>query len=119
MFLASGDTSADVLDGGDGKVTMVGDNGDIMVGGEGVDAFAVQVTDGMSPAVITDFDPGTESLEVVAEPGEGSTITLFNMMTPIYPQAVAVVLDSVIVAYLPDLRVEDIDPASVTLRVQA
>ncbi len=116
VFSASGDTSGDLLYGGEGDDIVIGGDRDIMVGGEGSDAFGVYVTGGMSPTVITDFDPATETLEVVIPPRQDWTITLLDMQTANFAQAVAVVVDSVIVALLPDVFVADIDPASVTLR---
>ncbi|MGQ0565479.1 MAG: calcium-binding protein [Gemmobacter sp.] len=116
LFSASGDTSRDLLDGGDGDDAVIGDDGDRMAGGAGIDSFGVYVTGAMTAAVITDFDPATESLQLLVQPGDGGTITLMDFQTGESAQNVAVILDSQIIAFLPNLYVSDIDPASITLR---
>lgn len=54
----------DALDGGFGDDTLVGDDGDTMSGGEGIDAFSVVVGAGTEPVTITDFT-GSETLELL------------------------------------------------------
>ncbi len=60
------DTTADLLGGGYGDDLIVGDNGDIMNGGEGEDAFGVGFTfgAGYAPVTITDLDAENEAITI-------------------------------------------------------
>lgn len=59
-----GDALADVLHGGFGDDILVGDHGDTLEGGDGVDAFTVdfEFDDSRDVVTITDFDAGQETL---------------------------------------------------------
>ncbi|MEJ6391148.1 calcium-binding protein [Gymnodinialimonas ulvae] len=63
--LFTGPDAPDVLDGGDGNDTLLGDDGDILTGGDGIDEFDVVVGPGSEPVVVTDFDLAQESVELV------------------------------------------------------
>ena len=72
------DGSFDEVDGGGGEDRLIGDDGDILTGGRGVDAFfgAFDSTND-DPITITDFDPATEQLSVtVALPEDVVPIAL-------------------------------------------
>ncbi|MFY0662745.1 MAG: hypothetical protein JXR15_19805 [Shimia sp.] len=58
------DASADALHGGFGDDVLIGDNGDTLVGGDGVDAFAVafEFDDTREEVVIADLDAATETV---------------------------------------------------------
>lgn len=61
------DTMPDTLDAGYGNDTLVGDEGDILTGGEGDDLFVVAVPSIApgAPAVVTDFDIRDDLFSVV------------------------------------------------------
>lgn len=65
-LLDSGTPGADILRGGDGNDTLIGDSRDSMSGGAGDDFFIVSY-DGDADwerVVIRDFDPNTESVQI-------------------------------------------------------
>ncbi len=71
--------NADIVDGGNGADTLIGDNGDALTGGAGVDAFTVDMTDVDNGVVtINDFDPATETLAVqyLADNNPAPTVTV-------------------------------------------
>lgn len=59
-------TDPDTLDGGLGDDRLKGSHGDLMIGGEGIDTFEVNVDGslGAEAATIQDFDPETEILNI-------------------------------------------------------
>ena len=62
------EASPDLLIGGFGDDLLAGDEGDTLTGGEGVDTFAViYPSNDAGPAVITDFDPTSETLTLEAD----------------------------------------------------
>ncbi|PRX37617.1 Hemolysin-type calcium-binding repeat-containing protein [Meinhardsimonia xiamenensis] len=69
------DGAADVLDGGPGNDTLIMDRGDTATGGQGEDYYWVW-SDGndaeAAPAVITDFEVGTDFLHISLNPELGS-----------------------------------------------
>lgn len=62
------DNSADMLGGGYGDDVLVGDNGDTLEGGDGVDNFTVafEFDDNRDEVVIADLDAATETLTFAA-----------------------------------------------------
>ncbi|CRK74132.1 calcium-binding protein [Nereida ignava] len=68
--------------GGLGDDQMLFDDGDTVSGGEGVDAFQLQVASTKSTAVtITDFDPVTEALQINISDGSNPLFTNENSFT--------------------------------------
>jgi Ca2+-binding RTX toxin-like protein len=68
----------DVLDGGVGNDILIGDTGDTITGGAGVDRF--QVVDGPgAPVVIKDFDPVTESIVLTVSKNDTGLLTFVNV----------------------------------------
>ncbi len=69
------DGAADVLDGGPGNDTLIMDSGDTATGGQGEDYFWVW-SDGSDPdappAIITDFEVGTDFLHISLNPELGA-----------------------------------------------
>jgi Ca2+-binding RTX toxin-like protein len=57
-----GANAADLLQGWEGDDDLLGDDGDTMEGGDGVDSFYSVWQPGDAAVTITDFDPATESL---------------------------------------------------------
>jgi len=62
------DSAADMLGGGFGDDVLVGDNGDTLEGGDGVDAFTVafEFDDDRDEVVISDLDAATETVTFAA-----------------------------------------------------
>ena len=72
----------DIGFGGLGDDQMLFDDGDTVSGGEGVDAFQLQVASTKSTAVtITDFDPATEALQINISDGSNPLFTNENSFT--------------------------------------
>jgi Ca2+-binding RTX toxin-like protein len=72
----------DIGFGGLGDDQMLFDDGDTVSGGEGVDAFQLQVASTKSTAVtITDFDPATEALQINISAGSNPLFTNENSFT--------------------------------------
>ncbi|WP_391481936.1 calcium-binding protein [Nereida sp. NH-UV-3] len=68
--------------GGLGDDQMLFDDGDTVSGGEGVDAFQLQVASTKSTAAtITDFDPATEALQINISDGSNPLFTNENSFT--------------------------------------
>ncbi|WP_052248853.1 calcium-binding protein [Leisingera sp. ANG-Vp] len=62
----------DTLDGGDGDDRILASNGDIVTGGAGTDTISAYVDpeSSLGGAIVTDFEPAAESVEVVLGGGE-------------------------------------------------
>ena len=78
----AGAANADTLNGGSEGDVLVGDNGDVLTGGSGVDAFGVQVTKAAGAALltenvvtVTDFT-ANETLQVLLTNADGSSADL-------------------------------------------
>ena len=68
--------------GGLGDDQMLFDDGDTVSGGEGVDAFQLQVASTKATTVtITDFDPATEALQINISDGSNPLFTNENSFT--------------------------------------
>ncbi|MBW6505175.1 MAG: hypothetical protein K0B00_00335 [Rhodobacteraceae bacterium] len=63
-FDRDGTDAPDLLQGWNGDDDLLGDDGDTMEGGEGVDYFFTVWKPGDAPVTITDFDPVAEYLEI-------------------------------------------------------
>ncbi|TGD44586.1 hypothetical protein EEB11_03100 [Pseudotabrizicola sediminis] len=66
----------DVLDGGAGNDVLIGDDGDTLTGGEGVDEFVIAWRDGEDASLITDFDHQTETLTLLLADPDAATILI-------------------------------------------
>ena len=78
----AGAANADTLNGGSEGDVLVSDNGDVLTGGSGVDAFGVQVTKAAGAALltenvvtVTDFT-ANETLQVLLTNADGSSADL-------------------------------------------
>jgi Ca2+-binding RTX toxin-like protein len=69
---------SDVLEGGNGNDTLWGDAGDTLTGGSGVDTYWIDDAAG-GPAVITDYDPGTESIYLYVPQTDTGALTAVNV----------------------------------------
>lgn len=67
---------ADVLDGGTGNDLLLGDEGDTLTGGAGIDAFGIVYTPGDAASTITDFDYLTERLTFVLENPDSALVEI-------------------------------------------
>jgi Ca2+-binding RTX toxin-like protein len=56
------DAGPDRLEGGAGNDILIGDDGDLLTGGTGIDNFGVLITPGAEIVTILDFDPTAETL---------------------------------------------------------
>lgn len=67
---------ADDLSGGAGDDLLLGDDGDTLTGGEGVDAFGIAFEPGEANSILTDFDHLTETLTLVLNNPDGAVIEI-------------------------------------------
>lgn len=101
------DTADDLLYGGFGNDTVVGDFSDTMTGGAGDDDF-VAFFDGTGDdaVVITDFVPAEDMLSIVVPTGTNPAFTLQN--GPTLADGVSVVVAGEVVAVLQNIAAADI-----------
>lgn len=74
------DNTPDILDGGSGNDTLLGDNGDTLTGGAGSDLF-IGYTDpsqaqSYDPIIIADFDRDTDRLQILVEDNGKGAVTM-------------------------------------------
>ncbi len=103
----------DFVYGGAGDDTVIGDDGDIMRGDEGVDIFVSLTRDGEEVTTILDFDPTVETLEVLVEGPADGTLTFRNDR---FDDGLEVLLDGELVAYLEGVLSNQIVAGSLSLQ---
>ncbi|MGL5010091.1 MAG: calcium-binding protein [Paracoccaceae bacterium] len=113
---SAGEASPDVLRGGNGNDTLVGDDGDQLTGGQGTDTFDALVTTGGRAVQIFDFDPLTETLALQVE---GPPLGNITYRASSVFAGTDVLLDGVAVAYLDGISISSILPGSVTIQTFA
>lgn len=111
LSLSVASRAPDVLDGGNGDDTLIGDLGDTMTGGLGTDQFEVFVEPGAAPVTITDFDTAAETMFVLVENLTTQVLSLTDGTI-----GAEVRVDGAVVAVLQNLLAADVDPASVVLQ---
>lgn len=100
----------DTLDGGAGADTLMGDNGDVLQGGDGDDEYVVYTEANDTYVSILDFEAARESLVLLVDGPATGTITYSGN-----PDGVAVLLDGDFVAFLERVAVSDLVAGSITL----
>lgn len=109
------DKADDVLFGGRGDDTLVGDFSDTMTGGRGQDDFAI-LSDGANEAVtVTDLDTSLDSLNITVPTGTNPAVTLVNGATP--EVGVSVVIAGDVVAVLKGLTAANIPTGFINVTV--
>lgn len=111
--------SADNMLGGAGNDTLVGDRGDVMIGGEGADRFSALAPtvapDPSDPAFgqvvrIEDYVPGTDRIEVLFEGSGAATVTVAEQGT-----GVVVRVNGLDVAVVAGIGADQLSVADVTV----
>jgi len=114
---SEGPAGKDVLRGGDGADTLIGDSGDSMTGGQGIDLFEIHYDAAQSweRVLIRDFDMDTETVRIYLPQGVAAP-TAENPVEITRIRDTEGVLGSV-VSYNDDpiVRFSGIDPANVNL----
>lgn len=74
------ENTPDLLEGGAGNDTLLGDNGDTLTGGAGSDTFMSYSDPGLAepyaPVVITDFNRDTDQLQILVEDNGKGELTM-------------------------------------------
>lgn len=74
------ENTADVLEGGAGDDTLLGDNGDTLTGGAGSDIFIAytdpRASQPNAPVIITDFNPDADRLQFLVEDNGKGELTM-------------------------------------------
>ena len=119
---------ADSLEGGQGNDTLLGDSGDTLTGGLGLDRFVVDSAradlapgaSGYDPVVISDYDTGTATeegeqiiLRVVGDPAAPPELSLRQVGT-----GVELRLDDETVAVLANRGLASVDAGRITVEVR-
>lgn len=110
------DRQADVLRGNAGDDTLIGDAGDSLTGGAGLDSFGIY-TDPAAPApdrvVITDFDKDDDALEIIVE-GDATGSLQFTEASG--GAGTFVSYDNRIIAFVRDVTPADLSGTTVVTR---
>lgn len=110
----AGDHAPDVLNGGQGNDWLLGDNGDTLTGGTGLDTFLISHTLGNAPVTITDYDPN-EVLQVTTE-GTRAVSDEFGLRDAADGSGAELVLNGEVVANLTGLTAASLSTGEITLR---
>ncbi|MES2665322.1 MAG: hypothetical protein V4712_04430 [Pseudomonadota bacterium] len=106
----------DEVNGDAGNDTLLGDRGDTLTGGEGVDDFvAVVGPDWSTPVAITDFAPATEVLQLFIEGGPNPATGVVSVLDRLDGLGADVLLDGQVVAVLRGLSAAAVAPDSILL----
>lgn len=109
---SASESGSDLLQGGAGNDVLVGDDGDVMSGGDGIDEFAVLAAPGNEIATILDFDPDAETLAILVD---GPTTGALTFANDAVGDGLNVLLDGIVVANLEGVFANQIRPGSLTL----
>lgn len=110
LELSTANRAADVVDGGEGDDTLLGDLGDTLTGGLGTDEFAVTVEPGAAPVTITDFDTAAETMFVMVDALAAQVLSFADGAN-----GAEVSVDGTVVAVLQNVLAANILPGSVIL----
>lgn len=115
---ADGDDTPDLLSGGFGRDTLIGDDGDTMTGGEREDTFEAVFNEvGDGSVTITDFDRSTETLTFEFDSSVFPTYTVTDIMPDFTtsPGDLILTIDGNTVAVLEGVTVYDPAAFAVTM----
>lgn len=115
---ATGAPGADVLRGGVGNDTLIGDSRDTLSGGAGTDLFVVDYdgAEGWDHVVIRDFDPGTETVQIRLGEGVATGILTKGLVEGENNSRDTVVrLDGVTIARFSNITPDNLDLSRIVL----
>jgi Ca2+-binding RTX toxin-like protein len=110
---SSAESVPDLLQGDAGNDTLVGDDGDVISGGTGVDDFAVLAQSGADITTIIDFDPALETLAVLVDGPATGALTFANDAAG---DGLNILLNGQIVANLEGVSANQIRAGSLTIQ---
>ena len=109
------DNADDVLFGGRGDDTLLGDFSDTMTGGRGKDDFEILSSGANEAVTVTDLDTSLDSLRITVPTGTNPAAVLVNGATP--DAGVSVVIAGDVVAILKGLTTADIPAGFIKVTV--
>jgi Ca2+-binding RTX toxin-like protein len=109
------DNADDVLFGGRGDDTLLGDFSDTMTGGLGKDEFGILSSGANEAVTVKDLDPSLDALNIIVPAGTNPAVTLVNGATP--DAGVSVVIAGDVVAVLKGLTAANIPTGFIKVTV--